>query len=189
MSLQLDPSGRSRSRSRSRSISHVATEIDGDTSLDETATIVQAVPLQTPQIAPGHREHRYPAALDEKETRQLLRFQSIRQWWCLRGRAHNSGGVDCKLLKLWTNAKFPASPTNIVDGIPLAGSEWNVVVDPVKEKALWDTWGRQAWLTIVATEKDWVEDKGYLWGMDPVHFATDRSLFELPSSPFINIAP
>ena len=121
--------------------------------------------------------------------RQLLRFQSIRQWWSLRGRAHNSGGVDCRLLKLWTNAKFPASPTNIVDGIPLAGPEWNVVVDPVKERALWDTWGRQAWLTIVATEKDWVEDKGYLWGMAPVHFAMDRSLFKLPSSPFINLAP
>ena len=35
----------------------------------------------------------------------------------------------------------PASPTASVDGIPLAGPGFNVVVDPVKEKALWDKWG------------------------------------------------
>ena len=195
MSLQLDPtvdaaapSNGGRSRSRSRNRSEADTLIEEDSSVEEIATIVQPELLQTPQIAPGKREHRNPAALDEKETKQLMRYQSLRSWWHIRGRMHNAGGVDCRLLKLWMQLGFPASPTS-VDGIPLASPEYNVVVDPVKEKALWDTWGRQTWLCIVASEEDWIVDKGYLFGVSQVHFEFDRSLFNVPSSPFVNVFP
>ncbi len=192
MSTQPDPTvaaARSR-RSRSRSHNSVATTlIDEDSNVGRTATIVEMELLQTPQIAPGTRDHRNPAALDEKETRQLMRCQALRSWWHIRGRMHNAGGVDCRLLKAWMKLGFPTSPTVSVDGIPLASPEYNVVVDPVKEKTLWDTWGRETWLCIVASEEDWVEDTGSSWGMAPVHFAMDRSLFKLPSSTFINIAP
>jgi hypothetical protein len=76
MSTQPDPTvaaARSR-RSRSRSHNSVATTlIDEDSNVGRTATIVEMELLQTPQIAPGRREHRYPAALDERGTRQLMR--------------------------------------------------------------------------------------------------------------------
>ena len=89
MSLQLDPTvdaaapsngGRSRSRSRSEA----DTLIEEDSSVEDIAKIVQPELLQTPQIAPGRREHRNPAALDEKETKQLMRYQSLRSWWHIR---------------------------------------------------------------------------------------------------------
>ena len=102
---------------------------------------------------------------------------------------HNHGGVDCKVLKTWMNLGFPASPTVSVDGIPLASPEYNVVVDPVKEKALWDTWGRETWLCIVASEEDWIVDKGFMFGVSQAHFEFDRSLFNVPSSPFVNVFP
>ena len=193
MSTQPDPTvaaARSRrNRSRSRSHNSVATTlIDEYSNVGRIATIVEMELLQTPQIAPGRREHRYPAALDERETRQLMRYQSLRSWWHIRGRMHNAVGVDCRLLKLWMELGFPASPTS-VDGIPLASPEHNVVVDPVKEKALWDTWGRGTWLCIVASEKDWIVDKGFLFGVSQAHFELDRSLFNVPSSPFVNVFP
>ena len=84
---------------------------------------------------------------------------------------------------------FPASPTASVDGIPLASPEYNVVVDPAKEKALWGKWGRDAWLCIVASEDDSIVDKGYTFGVSQAHFEFDRSLSTVPSSPFINVAP
>jgi hypothetical protein len=194
MSTQPDPTvaaARSRrSRSRSRSHNSVATTlIDEDSNVGRTATIVEMELLQTPQIAPGRREHRYPAALDERGTRQLMRSQSLRLWWHIRGRMHNHGGVDCKVLKPWMNFGFPASPTASVDGIALASPEHNVVVDPVKEKALWDTWGRAMWRCIVAAEEDWIVDNGYTFEMSDVQFAFDSSLFKAPSSPFINVVP
>ena len=160
MSLQLDPtvdaatpSNGGRNRSRSRSRSEADTLIEEDSSVEEIATIVHPELLQTPQIAPGTRDHRNPAALDEDETRQLMRRQSLRCWWHIRGRMHNAGGVDCRLLQTWMKLGFPASPTVSVDGIPLASPEYNVVVDPVKEMARWDTWRQETWLCIVASEK------------------------------------
>ena len=148
----------------------------------EIATIVVPELLQTPQIAPGTRDHRFPAALDEKETRQMMRRQPFRCWWHIRG-------VDSKLLKKCMKLGFPASPTVSVDGIPLASPEYNVVVDPVNEMALWDKWRRETWLCIVASEKDWVVDKGFMFGVRQVHFAFDRSLFNVPASPFVNVSP
>ena len=136
----------SRSRSRSRSRSEAETLIEEDNSVEEIATIVVPELLQTPQIAPGTRDHRSPVALNEKETRQLMRCQSLRSWWRIRGRMHNAGRVDWKLLKAWMKLGFPASPTVSVDGIPLASPEYNVVVDSDKEMALWDTWGRETWI-------------------------------------------
>ena len=102
---------------------------------------------------------------------------------------HNQGGVDIKVLKTWMNLGFPASPTASVDGIALASPEHNVVVDPVKEKALWDTWGRAMWRGIVVAEKDWLDDCGYSFEMSDAQFAFDNSLFQLPTSPFINVDP
>ena len=102
---------------------------------------------------------------------------------------HNARGVDCKLLKNWMELGFPASPTVSVDGIPLASPEYNVVVDPVKEMALWDKWGREAWLMIVASEEDWIVDNGYTFEVSQAQFAFDRSLFAVPSSPFVNVFP
>ena len=102
---------------------------------------------------------------------------------------HNSGGVDCKLLKAWMNLGFPASPTVPASGIPLASPEHNVVVDPVKEMALWDKWGREAWLIIVASEEDWIVDNGYTFEVSQAQFAFDLSLFAVPSSPFVNVFP
>ena len=187
---------RSRSRGRSRSEATTCIEednsvtcIEEDNNVEEIATIVPPEGFRIPQIAPGTRGHRTLGALDEKETRQLLRCQSIRSWWHLRGRLHNAGGVDCRLLRVWMKQGFQPSPTASIDGIPVASQEFNVVVDPVKEKALWDTWGRITWLCIVASEVDWVFDKGYTFGWDDVHFQMDRSLFSLPSSPFIGVVP
>jgi len=193
MSTQPDPTvaaaRSSRGRSRSRSHNSVATTlVDEDSNAGRTATIVEMELLQTPQIAPGRREHRYPAAQDERGTRQLMRSQSLRLWWHIRGRMHNHGGVDIRVLKTWMNLGFPASPTS-VDGIALASPEHNVVVDPVKEKALWDTWGRATWRCIVAAEEDWIVDNGYSFDMSDVQFAFDSSLLNLPSSPFINVVP
>ena len=192
MDTQADPTVAAvrSSRSRSRSHSSVATtSIDDDSNAGRTATIVQMGLLQTPQIAAGRREHRFTAALDERETRQLMRRQSLRLWWHNRGRMHNHGGVDIKVLKTWMNLGFPASPTASVDGIALASPEHNVVVDPVKEKALWDTWGRAMWRCIVAAEEDWIVDNGYTFDMSDGQFAFDYSLFNLPPSPFINVVP
>jgi hypothetical protein len=193
MSTQPDPTvaaaRSSRGRSRSRSHNSVATTlVDEDSNVGRTATIVEMELLQTPQIAPGNRKFRFPAALDERETRQLMRNQSLRLWWHIRGRMHNHGGVDIKVLKTWMNLGFPASPMS-VDGIALASPEHNVVVDPVKEKALWDTWGRAMWRCIVAAEEDWIVDNGYTFEMSDVQFAFDSSLFKAPSSPFINVVP
>ena len=81
MSTQPDPAVAAARSSRSRSRSVAATLIEEDTNKGEIATIVQPELLQTPQIAPGTRVHRNPAALDEKETRQLMRYQSLRSWW------------------------------------------------------------------------------------------------------------
>ena len=183
------PTAARSSRSRSRSRSEATTLVDEDDRVREIATIEQPGLLQTPQIAPGTRAHRNLAALDEKEARQLMRYQSIRHWWGLRGRLHNAGGVDRMLLKSWVKLGFPASPTASVDGIPLAGPGLNVVVDPIKEKALWDKWGRDTWMCIVASEEDWIVDKGYTFELSKVQFEFDRSLFNVPSSPFIGVVP
>jgi len=176
-------------RSRSRSRSEAATLIESDSSVEEIATIVVPGLLQSPQIAPGKRDHRFPAALDEKETRQLMRCQSLRHWWHIRGRMHNSGGIDIRLLKAWMRVGYPAQPTVPGGRIPLASPEYNVVIDAVKEMALWDTWGREAWLIIVASEKDWIVDMGYDFEVSRAQFEFDRSLFDLPSSPFVNVFP
>ena len=177
----------SRSRSRSRSVA--ATLVDEDKEVGEIATIEQPGLLQTPQIAPGKRVHRNLAALDEKEAKQLMRYQSIRHWWGIRGRLHNAGGVNRKVLKSWIDLGFPASPTTSVDGVPLAGPQHNVVDDPSEEKALWDTWGRDAWMCIVASEKDSLVEKGYTYEVSQAQFEFDRSLFNVPSSPFIGVVP
>ena len=108
MSTQPDPSVVAARSSRSHS--EAKTLIEEDSSVEEIATIVQPELLQTPQIAPGTRDHRNPVALDEKETRQLMRCQSLRSWWHIRGRMHNAGGVDCKLLETWMDLGFPTSP-------------------------------------------------------------------------------
>ena len=101
MSTQPDPTvAAARSgRSRSRSPNSVATTLIDEDNVEQIVTIVEMGLLQTPQIAPGRREQRHPSALDERETRQLLRMQSLRQWWHIRGRMHNQGGIDWKLLK------------------------------------------------------------------------------------------
>lgn len=176
-------------RSRSRSRSEAATLIESDSSVEEIATIVVPGLLQSPQISPGKRDHRFPASLDEKETRQLMRCQSLRHWWHIRGRMHNSGGIDIRLLKAWMRVGYPAQPTLPHCRIPLASPEYNVVIDAVKEMALWDTWGREAWLIIVASEKDWIVDMGYDFEVSRAQFEFDRSLFDLPSSPFVNVFP
>ena len=176
-------------RSRSRSRSEAATLIESDSSVGEIATIVVPGLLQSPQIAPGKRDHRFPAALDEKETRQLMRCQPLRHWWHIRGRMHNSGGIDIQLLKAWMKVGYPAQPTLPHCRIPLASPEYNVVIDAGKEMALWDTWGREAWLIIVASEKDWIVDMGYDFEVSRAQFEFDRSLFDLPSSPFVNVFP
>ena len=82
---------RSRSRSRGRTRSEAPTFIDSDNGVEEIATIVPPEGFRITQITPGTRDHRTPAALDEKETRQLMRCQSIRSWWHIRGRMHNNG--------------------------------------------------------------------------------------------------
>ena len=176
-------------RSRSRSRSEAATLIESDSSVEEIATVVVPGLLQSPQIAPGKRDHRFPAALDEKETRQLMRCQSLRHWWHIRGRMHNSGGIDIQLLKAWMKVGYPAQPTVPGGRIPLASPEYNVVIDAVNEMALWDTWGREAWLIIVTSEKDWIVDMGYEFEVSQARFEYDRELFDLPSSPFVNVFP
>ena len=75
------PTAARSSRSRSRSRSEATTLVDEDNRVGEIATIDQPELLQTPQVAPGRRAHRDLAALDEKESRQLMRYQSIRHWW------------------------------------------------------------------------------------------------------------
>ena len=177
----------SRSRSRSRSVAKTESLVDSE--VEETATIDVPELLQTPQIAPGTRDHRFVAALNEQETRQLMRRQPLRIWWQMRGRKINSGGLDFKLLERCSNLGFPDSPTVPANGIPLASPEHNVVVDPVKEMALWDKWGREAWLIIVASEEDWIGDNGYTFEVSQAPFAFDRSLFAVPSSPFVNVFP
>ena len=95
MSTQPEPSvaaARS-SRSRSRSRSEAETMIEVDSGVEEIATIDVPELLQTPQIAPGIRDHRFVAALNEQETRQLMRRQSFRIWWHMRGRKINSWRV------------------------------------------------------------------------------------------------
>ena len=102
---------------------------------------------------------------------------------------HNAGGVNRKVLKSWIDLGFPASPTTSVDGVPLAGPQHNAVDDPIKEKALWDKWGRDAWMCIVASEEDWLVEKGYTYEVSREQFAFDRSLHNVPSSPFIGVVP
>ena len=199
----------SRSRSRSGSVSE--TVVDGDSDVDPgpvdvapdgfTPSIgdLRSLMLQSPQIAPGHREHRFMQALDERETRQLMRNQSLRHWWHMRGRMHNSGGIDIKVLKAWMGLGFPAAatvPLPLTPGSrrcsaspPLARPEHNVLVDPVQEMALWDKWGRGAWLMIVASEEDWIVDNGYTFEVSPQRFAFDLAFFAVPSSPYVNVFP
>ena len=199
------------SRSRSRSCSEAETVIDEGSDVDPHPVDVapegpapsigdlRSLMLQTPQIAPGHREHRFMQALDERETRQLMRNQSLRHWWHMRGRRHNSGGVDIQVLKAWMGLGFPAAatvPLPLTPGSrrysaspPLASPGHNVIVDPVKEMALWDKWGREAWLMIVASEEDWIVDNGYTFEVSPQQFAFDLSFFAVPSSPFVNVFP
>ena len=109
---------------------------------------------------------------------------------------HRQGGLNIKVLKQWIADDFRASTDGIPStspehriGIPLASPEHNVVVDPVKEKAFWDTWGRAMWRLIVVAEKDWLDDCGYSFEMSDAQFAFDNSLFQLPTSPFINVDP
>ena len=102
---------------------------------------------------------------------------------------HNNGGVDCRPLKEWMKQGFPPSPIASIDGIPVASQEFKVVVDPAKEKALLDNWGKELWLCIVVSEADWVFDNVYTFGVSNVAFEMDSSLFSLPSSPFIGVAP
>ena len=198
MSTQPDPTvaAARRSRSRSRSPNSVATTIVEQDNV-QTVTIIDEDNiwlLQTPQIAPGKRDDRHPSALDEGGARRLLRMQSLRHWWHIRGRMHHQGGIEFRRLKTWSGLGFPASSTS-VEGIALAGPEHNVIVDPVRERALWDTWGRTAWLSIVASEKDWLVDKGYIFDLNDAfkvsasQFEFDRSLHQCPSSPFINVIP
>ena len=174
---------------RSRSRSEAATLIESDSSVEEIATIVVPGLLQSPQIAPGKRDHRFPAALDEKETRQLMRCQSLRHWWHIRGRMHNSGGIDIRLLRAWMKVGYPARPSMPHCRILLATEEYNVIIDAVKEMALWDTWGREAWLSIVTSEKDWIVEMGHEFDMSPRRFEYEREFFDLPSSPFVNVFP
>ena len=196
MSAQPDPTvaAARRNASRSRSPNSVATTMIDEDNEGQTVTTVEMGLLQTPQIAPGQREDRHPLALDEGGTRRLLRMQSLRHWWHIRGRMHRQGGIDFRLLKTWIGLGFPASSTS-VNGIALARPEHNVIVDPVRERALWDTWGRTAWLSIVASEKDLLVDKGYLFEVNDafevsdMQFDFDWSLFQCPSSPFINVVP
>ena len=42
---------------------------------------------------------------------------------------------------------------------------------------------------IVVAEKDWLDDYKYSFEMSDGQFAFDASLFQLPSSPFINVVP
>ena len=203
MSTQPEPSvaaaRSSSSRSRSRSRSEAETMIEVDSEVEEIATIDVPELLQTPQIAPGIREHRFVPASNEQETRQLMRNQSLRHWWHMRGRRHNSGGIDIKVLKAWMGLGFPAAatvPLPLTPGSrrysaspPLASPEHNVIVDPGKEMALWDKWGRETWLMIVASEEDWIVDNGYTFEVSPQQFAFDLSFFAVPSSPYVNVFP
>ena len=81
MSTQPEPSvaaarsSRSRSRSRNRNVAETMIEVDSE--VEEIATIDVPELLQTPQIAPGTRDHRFVAALNEQETRQFMRRQSL----------------------------------------------------------------------------------------------------------------
>ena len=84
---------------------------------------------------------------------------------------------------------FPASPTVAADGIPLASPEYDVVTDPVAERSLWDTWGRDAWLCIVASEQYFNVYHGFIIEMSRVQFEFDFSLFAVPPSPFANVFP
>ena len=103
-----------------------------------------------------------------------------------------------KLLKAWMGLGCPTSATVPAFGAgnrrylaspPLASPEHNVIVDPVQEMALWDKWGREAWLIIVASEEDWIVDNGYTFEMSQIQFAFDLSLFAVPSSPFFYVFP
>ena len=103
-----------------------------------------------------------------------------------------------KLLKAWMGLGCPTSATVPAFGAgnrrylaspPLASPEHNVIVDPGKEMALWDKWGREAWLIIVASEEDWIVDNGYTFEVSQAQFAFDLSLFAVPSSPFVNVFP
>ena len=108
-------------------------------------------------------------------------------------------GVDIQVLKAWMGLGFPAAatvPLPLTPGSrrysaspPLASPGHNVIVDPVKEMALWDKWGREAWLMIVASEEDWIVDNGYTFEVSPQQFAFDLSFFAVPSSPYVNVFP
>ena len=119
-------------------------------------------------------------------------MQSLRHWWHIRGRMHRQGGIDFRLLDTWIGLGFPASSTS-VNGIALARPEHNVIVDPVRERALWNTWGRTAWMSIVASEKDWLVKKGCVFEMNAafevsdMQFDFDWAFFQCPSSPFTNV--
>ena len=146
--------GNDRARSRSPARSRVAeTLVDPDSSVEEVQDSL-VLPLQDSlvgipgehvlphqRIAPCKRERMQTG--EEGEIRQMMRRQSIRCWWNLRSRRYKAGGVANKLLRKWIERGFPASPTVTADGIPLASPEYNVVVDSVEEKALWDTWGEK----------------------------------------------
>ena len=105
--------------------------------------------------------------------RQMMRRQSIRCWWNLRSRRYKAGGVANKLQRKLIERVFPASPTVTADGIPLASPEYDVATDPVAERSLWDTWGRDAWLCIVASEQNFIVYHGFIFEMSRVQFKFD----------------
>ena len=192
--------GNDRARSRNPSGSRVAETLADPNSKVEELQDSLVLPLQEhlvgipggnvlphPQIAPGKRERMQTA--EEGDIRQMMRRQSIRCWWNLLSQRYKAEGVANKLLRELIERGFPGSPTVSADGIPLASPEYDVVTDPVAERSLWDTWGRDAWLRIVASEQHFIVHHGFIFEMSRVQFEFDLSLFAVPPSRFANVFP